>query len=510
MLALPVAALAQDQQIDASAIYSTGDLTLAPAGGDIMPNVGGSVNLGSLTTKYGAVHASELWVESLVAQGTIATIGGRVLVAPTTTLVADLTTSATTIHVKANNLASGDRIVLQANGVTEWMAVTSSASGSTGDYSYSVTRNLDGSGANAWSAGDAVLNTGVSGDGYIDLYSLAGLIPGDTVGPTIVGNVRTGTTWNSVAPRWAIGNLDGLYGYSATTYGAAFGDPSGAWLKIDPTNGVRMGYDTTDYITMDPDGAPRITLQSTGDADTGLRFKRAVHSGFNWGGDDDVALWLFDNTSEQQLNLHNLMGVSNESTGNGRSIIDVRASGMDSSGDAQAAAAVRLQSDVAIAQVKISAGDVDFILSTDGATTLDGSLSVGTGYQVNGTAGVSKNCDGTAHPFTFTGGIATACTAFSDLRKKHDVEPFTRGLSDVLRIRPIAFRYNSDVGVGDAEHYGFSGQNLLMAVPEVMSRDKDGFLQISYTAPLLAAYANAIRELSDRVDELQWELEHQR
>jgi hypothetical protein len=510
LLLLPSLAQAQDQQIDASAIYSTGDLTLAPAGGDIMPSVGGSVNLGSLTKKYGAVHASELWVESLVAQGTIATIGGRVLVAPTTTLVADLTTSATTIHVKANNLASGDRIVLQANGVTEWMAVTSSASGSTGDYSYSVTRNLDGSGANAWSAGDAVLNTGVSGDGYIDLYSLAGLIPGDTVGPTIVGNVRTGTTWNSVAPRWAIGNLDGLYGYSATTYGAAFGDPSGAWLKIDPTNGVRMGYDSTDYVKIDTDGSPRLTLQSTNSPETGLVFRRAVHSGYGWGTDDVAALYLDDNIGDQSMVLANDIGNSSGSIGADVRAIDIiSAKGWTSAGSGSSTdeARIHLQSDPTISRVWLSAGSVDFIMQEGDATTLDGSLSVGTGYQVNGTAGVSKNCDGTAHPFTFTGGIATACTAFSDLRKKHDVEPFTRGLSDVLRIRPIAFRYNSDVGVGDAEHYGFSGQNLLTAVPEVMSRDKDGFLQISYTAPLLAAYANAIRELSDRVDELQWELE---
>jgi hypothetical protein len=170
------------QQLDVSAIYSPDDLTLAPTGDDVLPATGGTINLGSLTTKFGALHAAELWVESLVAQDTMATIGGRVLVAPTTTLVADLTTGATTIHVKHNNLSSGDRVVLEANGSLEWMAVTSSASGSAGDYSYTVTRNLDGSGANAWAAGDAVLDTGASGDGYLDLYSVNGLIPGDTAG----------------------------------------------------------------------------------------------------------------------------------------------------------------------------------------------------------------------------------------------------------------------------------------------------------------------------------------
>jgi hypothetical protein len=253
MLALPVAAQAQDQQIDASAIYSSGDLTLSPTGGDVLPD-GSSINLGSDADKFLTLHAAELWVQTLIARDTMATIGGRVLVAPTTTLVADLTTSATTIHVKHNDLASGDRIVLESGGSLEWMAVTSSASGSAGDYTYSVTRDLDGSGANTWSSGDAVLNTGASGDGFIDLYSDAGVIPGDTVGPSIVGNVRTGTDWDAVSPRWALGNLDGLYGYSSTTYGAAFGDPSGAWLKIDATNGVLIGYDSTTKISLDASG----------------------------------------------------------------------------------------------------------------------------------------------------------------------------------------------------------------------------------------------------------------
>lgn len=240
------------QSIDASAIHSDGDLAITADA--LMPTEAGTA-VGSLTQKWGPLYASELWVETLVAQDTMATIGGRVLVAPTTTLIEDVDDDDTTIHVKHNNLASGDRIVLESGGSLEWMAVTSSASGSAGDYSYSVTRNLDGSGANTWSSGDAVLSTGASGDGFIDLYSDAGVIPGDTVGPSIVGNVRTGSTWDAVSPRWALGNLDGLYGYDSTIYGAAFGDPSGAWLKIDATNGLRIGYGANDPdIALDASG----------------------------------------------------------------------------------------------------------------------------------------------------------------------------------------------------------------------------------------------------------------
>jgi len=233
---------------------SAGDIILAPGGLDVLPNTGYTKNLGSLTTKFLTLHAAELWVETLVAQNTIATIGGRVLVGPTTTLVADFAAAATTINVKHNQMASGDRVYLEANGKVEFIAVTSGASGSAGNYTYSVTRNLDGTGANDWYAGDAVFNTGTTGDGYIDLYSVSGVNAGSTVGPTIVGNVRTGTTYSDLAPRWAIGNLNGTYGYGADTYGAAFGSSSATNVTIDATNGFRIRNGTTNKLTADTSG----------------------------------------------------------------------------------------------------------------------------------------------------------------------------------------------------------------------------------------------------------------
>lgn len=240
----------------------TGDLVLGPTGADILPDVGYSRNLGALSNKYLTLHAAELWVETLVAQNTIATIGGRVLVAPTTTLTADLPAAGTSISVKHNEMANGDRVYLEANGKVEFLAVTSGPSGS-GPYTYTVTRNLDGSGANDWFAGDALLNTGTTGDGFIDLYSVAGVLAG--AGPTIVGNVRTGTSYNAVAPRWAVGNLNGLFGYGATTYGTAFGDPAATNVTIDATNGIRIRSGTSNRLVADTSG----NLALTGDLSVG-------------------------------------------------------------------------------------------------------------------------------------------------------------------------------------------------------------------------------------------------
>jgi hypothetical protein len=243
---------------ESARLTEAGDATFASTLGSLthMPNTGYTSDLGSLQTKWRSIHAAELWVETLVAQNTIATIGGRVLVAPTTTLVADLTAIATTIHVKHNQMASGDRVYMEADGKVEFMSIDSAAGGSAGDYTYTVTRNLDGSGANAWYAGDAMLNTGTTGNGFIDLYSVSGVMSGN--GPTIVGNVRTGTTYNQIAPRWAAGNLNGLYGYSATTYGFAAGDSTASWFSVDPTNGVRLNYGVNTPVSL---GAAGLVLR---------------------------------------------------------------------------------------------------------------------------------------------------------------------------------------------------------------------------------------------------------
>ncbi len=233
----------QDRGISGSILINpAGDISLDPGGNDVLPVTNYEINLGAINKKYLTLHAAELWVETLVAADVMATIGGRILVAPTTVLVADLGIANTTIHVKHNQMAVGDRIYLESNGNIEWMAITAGPIGSAGDYSYDVTRNLDGSGANQWYAGDAILNTGTTGDGYIDIYSVDSIRSGVHYGPTIVGNIRTGTTYSNLIEGWAIGNLNGLYGYGADTYGAAFGKyiNSSSFLTIDPTNGIRM------------------------------------------------------------------------------------------------------------------------------------------------------------------------------------------------------------------------------------------------------------------------------
>jgi Chaperone of endosialidase len=242
---------------------------------NVWPSTKYWTNLGTITNKYLTLHAAELWVETLVAQDTLATIGGRVLIGPTTQLALDLPAAETNIQLKHNQPQVGDFVMMEAAGKFEIMQIGYGPIGA-GPFGYVVYRDIDGSGATDWYAGDAMFNTGqytgASLAGFIDLYSLRGVKSG--AGPTIVGNVRYDNTATGWRERWAIGNLKGLYGNSADVCGAAFGVPtSGLHLQIDETNGIRFlgalndtygQWSMTGEIVIGYPTAPNIRIAPTG------------------------------------------------------------------------------------------------------------------------------------------------------------------------------------------------------------------------------------------------------
>lgn len=208
-------------------------------------------DLGDYNRKWRTLFAAELYVETLVAQSVMATIGGRVMVAPTNKLLSDVASGDFTIEVVYNNFQNGTYIYFSSapGGIAqiEAMKVTSSATTIAGGYRYSVTRNLDGTGANNWVAGDACVSLGEAvGQGYIDLTSTNTIH--NHLGPTIAIYTRTATTnWNDVKAVSAFGNLRSFVDYTGDTFGWAVGNdltltPSSGFVGLtgDATNGLRL------------------------------------------------------------------------------------------------------------------------------------------------------------------------------------------------------------------------------------------------------------------------------
>lgn len=203
---------------------SGGSTTVLPPGGMTEDSDAGA---GTVTT-----YIAEEIVSSTGATGSRAatisasmrTIAGLVALTPTSA------GAGSTIYVKYNNIVNGDIVYMEADGKVEWMQATSTYTlQGAGDYSYTVNRNLDGTGANNWLAGDAVVNTGQSNtSGLIDLYSYSSFVQrrfayifnynaGTT---TYSANKANETLWNPYGDNAGNGINDAIYFGATSTFGA--------------------------------------------------------------------------------------------------------------------------------------------------------------------------------------------------------------------------------------------------------------------------------------------------
>lgn len=230
---------------------NAGSITLNPTGTAVLPTGSIQKDLGDYNRKWRTLYAAELYVETLVAQDVIATIGGRVTVAPTTTLIADLSSGATTIDVKHNGFVVNEYLYMATapGGLAqvEVLRITAGPTTITGGFRYTVTRNVDGSGANSWVAGDAVISLGNAvGNGIVEITATSTLL--SHLGPSIVTYARSSTaTWNSLVATTVQGNLRSFVDYGADEFGFALGNnltltPTTGFsgMTADRTNGLRL------------------------------------------------------------------------------------------------------------------------------------------------------------------------------------------------------------------------------------------------------------------------------
>ena len=91
----------------------------------------------------------------------------------------------------------------------------------------------------------------------------------------------------------------------------------------------------------------------------------------------------------------------------------------------------------------------------------------------------------------------------SDERLKDIEGEFTRGLSAILELDPILYKWNRKSGMDTEETYaGLSAQDVRDAIPEAVDVGPDGYLTLS-DRPILAAAINAIKEQQSQIDELR-------
>jgi hypothetical protein len=193
----------------------------------ITPEATDTYDLGSSTKLWRKGWLAEL--DAVVfAQNTVTLLGGWFLITKNeVTLPADVTAGATTVNF-GQSMTVGDFVLFRAAGAVEYMSVGSLVSGTT----YNVTRNLDGSGANAWAAGAPGAVLGQTGNGRIEL---------NAYDSPRISIIKQGATYNAQTETLRLGDLNGSYGIASELYGIGIGDYSGGnYLRYDPTNGFRV------------------------------------------------------------------------------------------------------------------------------------------------------------------------------------------------------------------------------------------------------------------------------
>ena len=97
----------------------------------------------------------------------------------------------------------------------------------------------------------------------------------------------------------------------------------------------------------------------------------------------------------------------------------------------------------------------------------------------------------------------TSWIFFSDRRLKQDVRAYEPGLNEVLRLRPVRFRYRDDLKPGltsAQEEVGFIAQEVREVIPDAVTEGKDGYLMLK-ADPIHWAAINAIQELNAKLEE---------
>lgn len=139
---------------------------------------------------------------------------------------------------------------------------------------------------------------------------------------------------------------------------------------------------------------------------------------------------------------------------------------------------------------------------------------------LNGQGGgvVINSLSSTTHSLFVNGTAAKpgggSWTASSDARLKENVQPFTQGLEEVLKVEPVTYHYISQTGNDTSvKHVGVIAQDLQKVSPgmvlesdiELLDGSKGNYLSVDPSA-FTYMLINAIKEQQKQIDELKREV----
>jgi hypothetical protein len=100
-------------------------------------------------------------------------------------------------------------------------------------------------------------------------------------------------------------------------------------------------------------------------------------------------------------------------------------------------------------------------------------------------------------------------TVFSDARSKENVLNYSRGLDEILQLRPVSFTYKEEFGFGTDSYVGLIAQEVEKVVPSMVNDvETDSIKDFKELDPNELTYMliNAVKSLNKKIEILESEI----
>lgn len=176
----------------------------------ILPSLAETYDIGSDTRRFRKGFFSEL--SSLIfKKDNIIVLDGRLLISKMASVLPAAVLSTDLAIDFGETMIPGDVLIMRSEGKMEYIEVGALESGTT----YTVTRDLDGSGANDWPEGEPFAVLGSEGDGWLEISA---------VDERRFSVYAMGTTFNAAMEIARYGEIVGWQSAGFSGVGLAFGD----------------------------------------------------------------------------------------------------------------------------------------------------------------------------------------------------------------------------------------------------------------------------------------------
>jgi type II secretory pathway pseudopilin PulG len=131
---------------------------------------------------------------------------------------------------------------------------------------------------------------------------------------------------------------------------------------------------------------------------------------------------------------------------------------------------------------------------------------VGIGY-MGTAASLQVNCTGNMGFCTVKNDGSNVWLLNSDRRLKDVKSDYTRGLKEILKIKPVYYRYKDNKKLGltsEKLNIGVVAQDVQPYFPEAVNKDPNGYL-VFHSDPITWGTVNAVKELNSKIEKLEKE-----